>query len=193
MTLQFLESPFSTELKLSNLKSCNERNSSNPHDPVTLLLYQMNSYLSENFIILIIFFWKLWASIGRSNWKRCKRRYCQGRAQWKTLWEYSISTTHVMRLVTNITAWGNLCHHFGHQILLRLSWIDPWYLDFDNNACIRYALKEKKRYYLGIFPKRRTPPRPPLLGTPYPKATTLSILEWWLNEEIDKISLPPHL
>ena len=136
MTLQFLESPFSTELKLSNLKSCNERNSSNPHDPVTLLLYQMNSYLSENFIILIIFFWKLWASIGRSNWKRCKRRYCQGRAQWKTLWEYSISTTHVMRLVTNITAWGNLCHHFGHQFLLWLSWIDPWYLDFDNNACI---------------------------------------------------------
>ena len=41
-----------------------------------------------------------------------------------------------MRLVTNITAWGNLCHHFGHQILLRLSWIDPWYRDFDNNACI---------------------------------------------------------
>ena len=26
---------------------------------------------------------------------------------------------------------------------------------------IRYALKEKKRYYLGIFPKRRTPPSPP--------------------------------
>ena len=23
---------------------------------------------------------------------------------------------------------------------------------------LRYALKEKKRYYLGIFPKRRTPP-----------------------------------
>ena len=34
---------------------------------------------------------------------------------------------------------------------------------------IRYALKKKKRYYLGIFPKRRTPPHPPLLGTPYPK------------------------
>ena len=34
---------------------------------------------------------------------------------------------------------------------------------------IRYALKQKKRYYLGIFPKRRTPPHPPLLGTPYPK------------------------
>ena len=31
---------------------------------------------------------------------------------------------------------------------------------------VRYALK-KKRYYLGIFPKRRT--HPPLLGTPYPK------------------------
>ena len=42
---------------------------------------------------------------------------------------------------------------------------------------IRYALKEKKRYYLGIFPKGRTPPPPPLLGTPYPKATSLSILE----------------
>ena len=36
---------------------------------------------------------------------------------------------------------------------------------------LRYALKQKKRYYLGIFPKRRTPPppHPPLLGTPYPK------------------------
>ena len=31
------------------------------------------------------------------------------------------------------------------------------------------ALKKKQRYYLGIFPKRRTPPHPPLLGTPYPK------------------------
>ena len=31
----------------------------------------------------------------------------------------------------------------------------------------RYALKQKKRHYLGIFPKRWTPP--PLLGTPYPK------------------------
>ena len=27
----------------------------------------------------------------------------------------------------------------------------------------------KKRYYLGIFPKRRPPPPPSLLGTPYPK------------------------
>ena len=26
---------------------------------------------------------------------------------------------------------------------------------------LRNALKEKKRYYLGIFPKRRTPPYPP--------------------------------
>ena len=34
---------------------------------------------------------------------------------------------------------------------------------------VRYALKKKKRHYLGIFPKRRTPPHPPLLGTPYPK------------------------
>ena len=29
-------------------------------------------------------------------------------------------------------------------------------------TCIRYAVKQKKRYYLGIFPKRRTPtPTPP--------------------------------
>ena len=34
---------------------------------------------------------------------------------------------------------------------------------------IRYAVKQKKRYYLGIFPKRQTPPPTPLLGTPYPK------------------------
>ena len=34
---------------------------------------------------------------------------------------------------------------------------------------IRYALKKKLRYYLGIFPKWRTPPHPPLLGTPYSK------------------------
>ena len=34
----------------------------------------------------------------------------------------------------------------------------------------RYALKKKLRYYLGIFPKWRTPPpHPPLLGTPYSK------------------------
>ena len=26
---------------------------------------------------------------------------------------------------------------------------------------VRYALSKKKRYYLGIFPKRRTPPTPP--------------------------------
>ena len=70
--------------------------------------------------------------------------------------------------------------------------------DAPTQLCLKklgYALKKTKRYYLGIFPKRRTnpPPHPPLLGTPYPKATTLSILEWWLNVEIDKISLPPHL
>ena len=32
---------------------------------------------------------------------------------------------------------------------------------------------KKKRYYLGIFPKRRTPPPPPLLGTPYPNLFTV--------------------
>ena len=42
---------------------------------------------------------------------------------------------------------------------------------------IRYALK-KKRYYLGIFPKRRTPPHPPLLGTPYPKKILVFILHF---------------
>ena len=31
---------------------------------------------------------------------------------------------------------------------------------------LRYALKNKLRDYLGIFPKWRTPPTPPLLGTP---------------------------
>ena len=35
---------------------------------------------------------------------------------------------------------------------------------------IRDALEKKLRYYLGIFPKWRTPPPPPpLLGTPYSK------------------------
>ena len=28
------------------------------------------------------------------------------------------------------------------------------------NSTLRYALKQKKRYYLGTFPKRRTPPPP---------------------------------
>ena len=40
----------------------------------------------------------------------------------------------------------------------KLSWL----------AWLRYALKEKKRYYLGIFPKRRTPPPPPF-GNPLSK------------------------
>ena len=31
---------------------------------------------------------------------------------------------------------------------------------------LRYALKEKKRYYLGIFPKRRTPPPTPPFWEP---------------------------
>ena len=35
--------------------------------------------------------------------------------------------------------------------------------------------EEKKRYYLGIFPKRRTPP---LLGTPYPKFFLVFILHF---------------
>ena len=30
----------------------------------------------------------------------------------------------------------------------------------------RYVLKEKKRYYLGIFPKRRTPPPTPPFWEP---------------------------
>ena len=30
-----------------------------------------------------------------------------------------------------------------------------------DHPVLRYALKQKKRYYLGIFPKRRTPPTPP--------------------------------
>ena len=33
---------------------------------------------------------------------------------------------------------------------------------------LRDALRKKIPHYLGILPKRRTPP-PPLLGTPYPK------------------------
>ena len=39
-----------------------------------------------------------------------------------------------------------------------------------SNGNLSYALKTKKRHYLGIFPQRRAPPpAPPLLGTPYPK------------------------
>ena len=35
---------------------------------------------------------------------------------------------------------------------------------------------QKKRDYLGFFPKRRTPP--PLLGTPYPKKMLVFILHF---------------
>ena len=38
------------------------------------------------------------------------------------------------------------------------------------SSVIRYALKKKKRHYLGIFPKRRTPPAPPApFGNPLSK------------------------
>ena len=40
----------------------------------------------------------------------------------------------------------------------------------------RYAVKQKKRYYLGIFPKHRT--HPPLLGTPYPKKYEICIMKY---------------
>ena len=52
----------------------------------------------------------------------------------------------------------------------RLGWQDVQqkkHLRERNQSEVRYVAKQKKRYYLGIFPKRRTPP--PLLGTPYPK------------------------
>ena len=42
-------------------------------------------------------------------------------------------------------------------------------------GALRDALKI--RHYLGIFPKRRTPP-PPLLGTPYPKKNLVFILHF---------------
>ena len=43
----------------------------------------------------------------------------------------------------------------------------------------RYALKNKLRDYLGIFPKWRTPPPPPpLLGTPYSKKKLSFILHF---------------
>ena len=56
---------------------------------------------------------------------------------------------------------------------------------------LRYALKQKKRYYLGIFPKRRAPPpHPPLLGTPYPKKYEICNMKyeiWNMKYEICNI------
>ena len=49
-----------------------------------------------------------------------------------------------------------------------------WYQNYTIIIIIRYALK-KKRYYLGIFPKRRPPP---LLGSPYPKKNLVFILHF---------------
>ena len=51
--------------------------------------------------------------------------------------------------------------------LLRLLDVFLWECDWiskdgaTKTSTIRYALKKKKRHYLGIFPKRRTPPPPP--------------------------------
>ena len=48
----------------------------------------------------------------------------------------------------------------------------PWWIHIIliTPESVRDALKKKLRYYLGIFPKWRTPPpHPPLLGTPYSK------------------------
>ena len=43
-------------------------------------------------------------------------------------------------------------------------------IKYTPSNAVGYALKIKLRYYLGIFPKWRTPPpHPPLLGTPYLK------------------------
>ena len=50
---------------------------------------------------------------------------------------------------------------FLPQFVLLLAFITP--------LPLREALKKKLRDYLGIFPKRRTPPHPPLLGTPRSK------------------------
>ena len=84
----------------------------------------------------------------------------------------------------------NISHpiwHLNHQYL------DWYHLQYESmGKRVRYALKQKKTMLFGNF-SQTSDPHPPLLGTPYPKATTLSILEWWLNVEIDKISLPPHL
>ena len=40
---------------------------------------------------------------------------------------------------------------------------------YNTNILDKVRSQKKERSYLGIFPKRRTPPHPPLLGTPYLK------------------------
>ena len=43
---------------------------------------------------------------------------------------------------------------------------------------VREGIRKKIRNYLGIFPKCRTPPHPPLLGTPRPKKKIWFILRF---------------
>ena len=58
--------------------------------------------------------------------------------------------------------------HFVHPHVVGLPKLESRGVSWVQTGTIRYALRKKLRYYLGIFPKGGTPP-PPLLGTPYSK------------------------
>ena len=102
---------------------------------------------------------------------------------------FSVSTNCGKKCVNLKGKYGLLLRkYFSFQFFLffckKFKWFTDFilyilYLVFLYLFCVWYALKKKLRYYLGIFPKWRTPPpHPPLLGTPYSKKNVSFILHF---------------
>ena len=121
----------------------------------------------------------------RENDKRTHPRFihCKSVSHWFPKWYWTGKELLMSKIASSTKFW------FLYLQRYRSSWVRPalpfssvkncccWTFCFclaivcraDMQNPLRYALEKKLRYYLGIFPKRRTPPPSPLLGTPYSK------------------------
>ena len=165
--MKICQSWLSTRKKLSSYSSTDV-------PPCLVLL----SNLFSDFSSLLTFL--TWEFAGASATGRFVFFFSPLVRRWRSHWKITIDAkkktyawdifNHICHLILSYKESGQFIEYVDDKRKICMENIHSFKGRKNLSRLLRYVLNQKKRYYLGIFPKPRAPPpHPPLLGTPYPK------------------------